>query len=152
MGLIIFFLAGNYIFSRGILESNSATSIEVSESENSTITLKYNTTDNFDLLTHALTFVCPEGKKILRCNVTLKSESNTPLYECNFNYTMKSYNEAMIEIPDGAEENIILLFSTEYGVPVKAEMDFYVLVDETHAIHEQKRLDISGLMNNGKEF
>ena len=152
MGLIIFFLAGNYIFSRGILESNSATSIEVSESENSTITLKYNTTDNFDLLTHALTFVCPEGKKILRCNATLKSESNTPLYECNFNYTMKSYNEAMIEIPDGAEENIILLFSTEYGVPVKAEMDFYVLVDETHAIHEQKRLDISGLMNNGKEF
>ena len=31
-------------------------------------------------------------------------------------------------------------------------MDFYVLVDETHAIHEQKRLDISGLMNNGKEL
>ncbi len=150
--LIFFFIAGNIIFSRGILESNSATSIEISESDNSTITLQYNTTDNFDLLTHILTFVCPDGKKILRCNATLKSDSNTPLYECNFNYTMKSYNEAMIEIPDGAEENITLLFSTEYGVPVNAEMDFYILVDETHAIHEKKQLEISGLMKNGKEI
>ncbi|WP_407396849.1 hypothetical protein [Treponema sp.] len=109
----------------------------------------YSTTDNFDLVTHRIDISCGEDRRILRCMVTLSADSN-PLYECNFNYTMISTTEAEIEIPDGVEGTLSLIFSADYGVPIHAKMDFYILTDEFNAIHETKELDITGKMSDGK--
>ena len=63
---------------------------------------------------------------------------------------MKSATEAEIEIPDGAENEITLMFSSDYGIPVTATMEFYILKDELNAVYETKEVELTGKITDGK--
>lgn len=111
---------------------------------------EYSHTDSFDMVNHVIKIKCPEGKRIERCIATLTSQSGSPLYDSNFNYTMKSSNEAVLEIPDGADEDIALMFSTDTKSTTRIFIDLYMLTDRTHAVHETKEIELAGRTDVGK--
>lgn len=148
--LIISFFSSFTLSASNFLSRDKKPSyISVEEADAKIITVQYSNTDNFDLISHRITVSCPEDKEILRSIVTLKGLS-TPLYECNFNFNMISMDEAVIEIPDGSESQIVIFFSSDYGNEIQATMDFYILTDESHSVHETREVLLSGKLTNDK--
>lgn len=124
--------------------------IEVTETTEPLVKIKYSTSDNFDLITHKLEISSTSEREILRCNLTLSSEMSTPVYECNYNYSMKSAKEAVVEIPDGFDGDLTVMFSSDYGTPVHAVLEFYIMADDTHALRETREIDLTGKLSDGK--
>ena len=147
--VFLLFISGISIVTRLWTKESHQNLISVTSGNGNEINIGYSTSDNFDLITHRLNISASENHKILRCFITLKGTSN-PLYECNFNYTIKSATEAEIEIPDGAENEITLMFSSDYGIPVTATMEFYILKDELNAVYETKEVELTGKITDGK--
>lgn len=143
------FLAGAMLITKKLSSDKKQKAIFIKEATINSVSFDYSTSDNFDLVTHKLDISTEKEKKILRCFITFTADSN-PLYECNFNYTMTSATEAEIEIPDGPEETFSIIFSSDYGVPVHAKMEFYILTDDFTALHEVRELDLTGKINVGK--
>lgn len=147
--LFSLFLAGTVFITKKLTSDDTQRIIAVKENAEEQISFNYTTSDNFDLISHRIDISTGNDKRILRCLVTLSADSN-PLYECNFNYNMLSPTKATIEIPDGAEGQISLNFSSDYGVPINMKMDFYILTDEFNAIHEIREINLTGKMNDGQ--
>lgn len=149
--LFIIFLISTKLYSNNLTSEKTYNKISINKNLQNKILIDYSTSDNFDLITHKLNIKTNDNSKILRTFITLNSNTN-PLYECNFNYTMKSTKEAFIEIPDGAEDFIPLIFSSDYNVPIHVKMDFYILQDEKNVNHEIKEIDLTGIMNDRRTF
>lgn len=147
--LFILFLSGTAILTKKLSSEKRQELISIQENKKEELLLFHSTSDNFDLISHKIDISSQENRRILRTLVTLSADSN-PLYECNFNYTMKSPTEASIEIPDGAEDKISLIFSSDYGVPIHIKLETYILSDENHAIHETREIKLSGKKDDGK--
>ena len=42
------------------------------------------------------------------------------------------------------------MFSSDYGIPVTATMEFYILKDELNAVYETKEVELTGKITDGK--
>ena len=62
---------------------------------------------------------------------------------------MKSANSAILEIPDGAEKDIVLKFSTGSKTRTTLLLDLYILTDKTRAFHETKKIELTGRDDDG---
>lgn len=153
-GIIASTLAGTimfltFTFATGFISKNFSkekqeNKILISESREEIVKVEHTTSDNFGLINHRLRLISPDGKKIARCCVELSSPFSIPLYESNFNYNFKTQNEVELEIPDGAEESLLILFSTDYTIPVHVKIDIYINEDEMKAIHQTWQTDLDG--------
>ena len=148
--LFSFFICGTVGIVHKLTKTTEQERITIEESSENMAILEYSHSSSYDLVNHKVTINCSEGKRIERCIATITSESGAPLYDSNFNYIMKSANSAILEIPDGAEKDIVLKFSTGSKTRTTLLLDLYILTDKTRAFHERKKIELTGRDDDGR--
>lgn len=124
---------------RGITLSNII-HVTQSKSANAEIEATVQDEENFDMITRTLKIKSLNGKQIIRCIVSIETPDGTPIYECNFNYSMESGTKVNIEIPDRCENEIEIVYSADYESSSIITIETYVEEEEYNALYEKRTI------------
>ncbi len=92
---------------------------------------------------HHVMINCEDGVKILRYNISIEAQTEVPLYDCNYNYTISGENKVYLQLPDYPDGDLAIVYSSEQEQTQTISIDTYLQTAEGKLILEHDTVQSS---------